>query len=70
MAYKLSIKNGDTIYTGVTLGNAFTALDNWCYENKGVYGLGNIYHEFDNQIGIDVYLKNNVLKQFSIVMSN
>lgn len=66
MAYKLSIKNGDTICTNMTLGNAFTALDNWCYDNKGIYSLGNIYHEFDNQIGIDVYLKDGTLKQFSI----
>ena len=66
MSYKLSVKNGETIYTGMTLGNAFTALDNWCHENKGIYGLGNIYHEFDNQIGIDVYLPGNVLKQFTI----
>ena len=69
MSYKLSVKNGETIYTGMTLGNAFTALDNWCHENKGIYGLGNIYHEFDNQIGIDVYLKNGTLKQFSICYS-
>lgn len=66
MAYKLSVKSGNTIYTGITLGNVFTALDNWCYDNKGVYDLGNIYHEFDNQIGIDVYLNNNTLIQFTI----
>lgn len=67
MSYRLSDDKNKTIETCMTLGNAFTTLDNWCHENKGVYGLGNIYHEFDNQIGIDVYLPGNVLKQFSIV---
>ena len=66
MSYRLATSDNITIETFMTLGNAFTALDNWCYENKGIYGLGNIYHEFDNQIGIDVYLKDGTLKQFSI----
>lgn len=66
MSYRLSDDKNKTIETCMTLGNAFTVLDNWCYENKGIYGLGNIYHEFDNQIGIDVYLKDGTLKRFSI----
>ena len=66
MSYRLATSDNTTIETSMTLGNAFTALDNWCHENKGIYDLGNIYHEFDNQIGIDVYLPGNVLKQFTI----
>lgn len=67
MSYKLITNKNDVIDDNLTLGQAFTALDNWCKENNAVYGLGNIYHEYDNQIGIDVYLPGNVLKQFSIV---
>lgn len=70
MSYRLATSDNTTIETCMTLGNAFTALDNWCYENKGLYCLGNIYHEFDNQIGIDVYLKDGTLKQFSIRHDN
>lgn len=69
MAYRLSIKNGETIYTGITLGNAFTALDNWCYENNTWYDFECIYHKFDNEIGIDVHVNNEKIKQFSIIQS-
>lgn len=70
MSYRLATSDNITIETCMTLGNAFTALDNWCHESKSVYGLGNIYHEFDNQIGIDVYLKDGTLKQFTIRYDN
>ena len=67
MSYRVITSDNTTINASITLGNAFRALDDWCRENKGVYGLGNIYHEFDNQVGIDVYLKDGTLKQFSII---
>ena len=67
MAYKLITNKNNVIADNLTLGQAFTCLDNWCDDNNSVYGLGNIYHEFDNQIEIDVYVKDNKLKQFSII---
>lgn len=67
MSYKLITDKNDVIDDNLTLGKAFTCLDNWCNNNDAIYGLGNIYHEFDNQVGIDVYLKDGTLKQFSIV---
>lgn len=67
MSYKLITDKNDVIDDNLTLGQAFTCLDNWCNDNDAIYGLGNIYHEFDNQVGIDVYLKDGTLKQFSIV---
>lgn len=66
MSYKFIINKNEIISDNLTLGQAFTALDDWCEETKATYGLGNIYHEYDNQIGIDVYLKGGTLKQFSI----
>lgn len=66
MSYKIIINKNEIVFDNLTLGQAFTCLDNWCNDNNGKYGLGNIYHEYDNQIGIDVYLKNGTLKQFSI----
>lgn len=66
MSYKLITDKNEIISDNLTLGQAFTALDDWCDDNDAIYGLGNIYHEFDNQVGIDVYLKGGTLKQFSI----
>lgn len=66
MSYKLITDKNNVIVDNLTLGQAFTCLDSWCNNNDAIYGLGNIYHEFDNQIGIDVYLKDGTLKQFSI----
>lgn len=67
MAYKVIDKTNTIIGENLTLGEAFTCLDDWCRNNDGKYGLGNIYHEYDNQICITVYTKNNSIKLFSIV---
>ena len=67
MTYKVTNKQNNIIGENLTLGKAFDCINNWCNDNDGVYGLGNIYHEFDNQIGIDVYVKNNIIEQFHII---
>lgn len=65
--YKIIINKNNEFNEVSTLGKAFTTIDNYCKENKCIYGLGNIYHMFDNQIGIDVYDKNNNIINFIII---
>ena len=66
MSYRLATSDNTTIATCMTLGNAFTALDNWCHDNNGWYDFECIYHKFDNEIGIDVHTQDCRIKQFSI----
>lgn len=69
MSYRLTTSDNTTIATNMTLGNAFTALDNWCYDNKAEYDLDSIYHVFDDTIGITVHMSNGLSKEFKIIQS-
>lgn len=64
--YKITNEQNNLIDENIMLGQAFSIIDKWCQDNKRVYGLGNIYHMYDNQIGVDIFEDGVVIEQFVI----
>ena len=45
--------NNKKIVEDVTIGQAFNAIDNWCYDNKAHYNIHNVH---TTALGLKVYI--------------